>query len=59
VLGQVDTPQEARALLLLGEVEEELYDPEAVVGEVPLPLVDRPVPVLPDVVLAGPPVLWR
>jgi hypothetical protein len=53
VLGQVDTPQEARALLLLGEIEEDLHDPEAVLGEVALPLVDRPVPVLPDVVLAG------
>jgi len=50
VLGQVNTPQEARALLFLGEVEEELHDPEAVVGEVALPLVDRAVSVLPDMV---------
>src|SRR6478736_378174 len=52
VLGQVDTPQEARALLFLGEIEEDLDDPEAVAREVALPLVDRAVPVLPHMVLA-------
>ena len=36
------------ALLLLGEVQEELHDPEAVLGEVALPVVDRAVAPLPD-----------
>jgi hypothetical protein len=53
VLGQIDAPQEPSALLLLGQVEEELDDPEAVLGQVALPLVDRVVAVLPDVVLAS------
>jgi hypothetical protein len=52
VLGEVDAPQEANALLLFREVEEYLHDPKAVVREVPLPVVDRFVPALPDVVLA-------
>jgi len=53
VLWQIDAPQEAPALLLLGQVEKELDDPEAVVGQIALPLVDRVVAVLPDVVLAS------
>ena len=52
VLGEVDAPQEADALLLLREVEEDLHDPKAVPGEIPLPVVDRFVPAFPDVVLA-------
>ena len=53
MLGQVDAPQEADALLLLGEVQEQLHDPEAVLGEVALPVVDRAVAALPDVVLVA------
>ena len=49
VVGQVDAPQEADALLLLGEVEEQLHDGEPVVGEVALPVVDVAVALLPDV----------
>src|ERR1700743_427413 len=55
VLRKVDAPQEAPALLLLGEVEEELDDLEAVVGQIPLPLIDRAVAVLPHVVVLGQP----
>jgi hypothetical protein len=53
VIGQIDAPKEAQALLLLGEVQEELDDPEAVFGEVLLPVVDRFVPAFPDMMLAG------
>jgi hypothetical protein len=52
VLGQVDAPQEASALLLLGEVEEDLHDPEAVVAHVARPLVDGVVAAFPDVMSA-------
>ena len=49
VVGQVQSPQEPDALLLLGEVEEQLHDPEAVLGQVPLPIVDLAVAPLPHV----------
>ena len=49
VVGQVDAPEEADALLLLREVQEQLDDGEAVVGEVALPVVDVAVALLPDV----------
>ena len=48
---QVDPPQQAAALLLLREVQEELDDAEAVLGQVALPVVDRAVAPLPDVPL--------
>jgi hypothetical protein len=43
----VDPPQEACPLLLLRQVEEELDDPDAVIGKVVLPVVDLPVPASP------------
>ena len=52
MIGEIDAPQEADALLLTREVQEELHDPEAVVRQVPLPVVDRVVPAGPDVMLA-------
>jgi hypothetical protein len=52
VVGEVDAPQEAAALLLLRQVQEELDDPEPVYGQVALPVVDRFVPLLPDVISA-------
>src|SRR5262245_51157688 len=52
VIGQVDAPQEADTLLFLREVQEQLHDPEAVLREVPLPVVDRLVPPCPDVMPA-------
>jgi hypothetical protein len=49
LLGEVDAGQEAPALLLLGQVQEELDDDEPVVGEVALPVVDLLVAAAPDV----------
>ncbi len=54
VVGQVDPAQEPDPLLLLGEVEEQLHDPEAVVGQVALPVVDLAVAPLPDVAASWP-----
>src|SRR4029078_8167701 len=52
VVGQVDAAEEAQALLLLREVEEQLHDAEAFVDEVALPVVDLAVAPLPDVAAA-------
>jgi hypothetical protein len=52
VIGEIDAPQEALALLLFREVEEELDDPESVPGQVPLPIVDRFIPTFPDMMFA-------
>jgi hypothetical protein len=52
VVREIDAPQKADTLLLLREVQEELHDPETVVGQVPLPVVDRFEPAFPDVSLA-------
>src|SRR3954464_3986939 len=48
LLGVVDPPQEAPPLLLFGEVEEDLHHRKAVFDERSLPVVDLPVPALPD-----------
>ena len=47
VVGEIDASQKARALLLLGDVQKQLYDPKSVVGEVALPVIDLPVAALP------------
>ncbi len=52
VVGKIDAPQEASSLLLARKVQEELHDPEAVLGEIPLPVVDRVISARPDVMLA-------
>src|SRR5450755_2333007 len=48
VVGQVEAAQEARALLLLGQIEEQLHDAKPVAGEVALPGVALAVGALPD-----------
>jgi hypothetical protein len=49
VVGKVDPAQKARALLLLGDVQEQLDNPETVVGEVALPVIDLPVAPAPHI----------
>ena len=52
-LRQVAAPQEADALLLVGDVQQQLDDPHAVVDEIALPLVDLAEARLPDVAVVG------
>ena len=52
-LRQVAAPQEADALLLVGDVQQQLDDPHAVVDEIALPLVDLAEALLPDVAVVG------
>src|SRR4051794_30185924 len=49
VVGEVDPPQEATALLLPRQVQEQLDDLHPVVAEIALPAVDLAVATLPDV----------
>jgi hypothetical protein len=49
VVGEVEPPQEADPLLFLREVQEDLHDLDAVVGEVALPVVDLLVAALPHI----------
>ena len=48
---EVDTAQETDALLLAGDVQEQLHDSKAVLGQIALPVVDLAVAPLPHVVL--------
>jgi hypothetical protein len=60
VVRQIEAAQQANPLLLLREVEEQLDDPEAVVAEVSLPVVDLAVAPVPDAALrAASGSLWR
>ena len=52
MIRKIDAPKEAQALLLLREVQEEFDDPEPVLGQIALPVVDRFVPAFPDVMFA-------
>ena len=52
MVGEIDAPKESEALLLLREVQEELDDPEPVLGQVLLPVVDGFVPAFPNMMPA-------
>ena len=51
VIREVDAPQEPGALLLLGDVQEQLDDPKPVIGQIALPIVDLAVAALPHIPL--------
>src|SRR6185437_1123360 len=53
VIRQVDTSQETGPLLLPGDVQEQLHDTDAVVGQVALPVVDLPIASAPYISVLG------
>ena len=52
MIGKVEAAKKTDPLLLLGHIEEDLDQSEAVVGEIPLPGVDLSVTAPPDAVVA-------
>ena len=53
MIGEIDPPQQPRALLLAREVQEQLHDPEPVLRQVALPVVDLAVAALPHLGARG------